>query len=85
MSQIQKSRYEKYIGLAYATLTVSETGLDYYQQKMNVRVASWATKQLKTYDLRKLEIPSKLIKRHEVKLSSSWLSKTKFYTTALAN
>ena len=54
MSQIQKSRYEKYIGLAYATLTVSETGLDYYQQKMNVRVASQVAEPLKTEDLRKL-------------------------------
>ena len=34
--------------LAQLPFTTSETELDYYQQKMKVRVASWAAEQLKT-------------------------------------
>ena len=40
--------------LAQFLFTKSETELDHYHQKVNVRVASRVAKRLKTWDLRKL-------------------------------
>ena len=50
---------DKILGLFYVLaqflFTTSEMELDYYHQKVRVRVASRVAKRLKTYDLKKLE------------------------------
>ena len=48
--------------LAQFLCPTSETELDYYHQKVNVRVDSRIAKWLKTYDLRKLRISKKSLK-----------------------
>ena len=51
--------------LAQLFFTTSETKLDYYHQKVNLRVASWVTERVKSKDLRKCinfnKIPGMLI------------------------
>ena len=47
--------------LAEFVLSTSETELDYYQQKVNVRVASRMAEQFKIEDFRKLENFTKIL------------------------
>ena len=51
--------------LAQFFFPTSETDLDYYHQNVNVRVASPAAEQLKTWDPRKLENYKKILEMLE--------------------
>ena len=50
-----KCIYRLFQVLAQFIFTTSETELDYHDQKVNVRVASWVAEWLKTLDLKKLK------------------------------
>ena len=52
---LEKNTCKLFHVLAQFLFTTGETKLDYDHQKMNLRIASRVAKQLKTYDLRKLE------------------------------
>ena len=87
LHKIASTKYlETFSCLAWFPFTRNEIGLDYYQERVNVKISSRVAEQVKIYDLRKLasfkKIPEMLWIKKQV---TSWPQKIKILKIALQN